>query len=46
MRDLGNEAAHNIRPHSDETLRIAMDVVENLLQSVYILPKIAQGLKK
>jgi hypothetical protein len=46
MRDLGNEAAHNIRPHSDETLRIAMDVVENLLQSVYILPKISQGLKK
>ena len=45
MRDLGNESAHNIKPHSDETLRIALDVVENLLQSVYILPKIANDLK-
>lgn len=46
MRDLGNEAAHNIKPHSEEILRIALDVVENLLQSVYILPKIAKDLKK
>jgi hypothetical protein len=44
MRDLGNEAAHNIKPHSEENLRIALDVVENLLQSVYILPKIAKDL--
>jgi hypothetical protein len=46
MRDIGNEAAHNIKPHSDETLRIAMDVVENLLQSIYILPKITKNLKR
>lgn len=45
MRDLGNESAHNIKPQSDENLRIALDVVENLLQSVYILPKIARDLK-
>lgn len=38
IRSLGNEAAHEITPHSPSQLSIALDVVENLIQSVYILP--------
>lgn len=44
MRMLGNEAAHQVKPHSEENLGIAMDVVENLIMSVYILPKVAEGI--
>ncbi|ROH88467.1 DUF4145 domain-containing protein [Pseudomethylobacillus aquaticus] len=38
VRTLGNDAAHEVKPHSDEQLGLAMDVVEHLLQGVYILP--------
>jgi hypothetical protein len=38
LRALGNEAAHEVKPHSDEHLGVAMDVVEHLLQGTYILP--------
>ncbi len=38
LRTLGNEAAHEVKPHSDQQLGLAMDVVEHLLQGVYILP--------
>ena len=44
LRDLGNTAAHEATPHSEETLGIAMDVVEHLLNEVYILPKVADSL--
>jgi hypothetical protein len=44
LRDLGNTAAHEVRPYSDETLGIAMDIAEHLLNEVYILPKLAQTL--
>jgi len=37
-RLLGNVAVHEIEPAEDATLKIAMDIVENLLQTVYILP--------
>lgn len=46
MRLLGNVAAHQVKPYSEEKLGIAMDVVENLIMSVYILPKIAEGIIK
>jgi hypothetical protein len=39
IRTLGNAAAHEVKPHSDNQLRLAMDVVEHLLKDVYILPK-------
>lgn len=42
LRNLGNEAAHEVRPHSEQTLGVALDVVEHLLQGVYILPHNAQ----
>jgi hypothetical protein len=46
LRVLGNVAAHEVQPHSEETLGIAMDVVEHLLQGVYVLPKVAKKLPK
>jgi hypothetical protein len=46
LRILGNLAAHEIKPHSEQTLSIAMDVVEHLLIGVYILPKVAANLPK
>jgi len=46
MRILGNEAAHEVKPHSEETLNLAMDVVEHLLNDVYILPAITKSLPK
>lgn len=39
IRALGNDAAHEVRPHNDKQLGVAMDVIEHLLKDVYILPK-------
>jgi len=39
IRTLGNDAAHEVKPHTDKQLGLAMDVVEHLLRDVYILPK-------
>ncbi len=44
-RLLGNRLAHEIIEPKDEELEIAMDIVENLLMSVYIIPKKASRLK-
>jgi hypothetical protein len=38
LRTLGNDAAHEVKPHTDKQLSLAMDVVEHLLLGVYILP--------
>jgi hypothetical protein len=38
LRVLGNAAAHEVKAHSATELNLAMDVVEHLLQAVYILP--------
>ncbi len=43
LRFLGNDAAHEGKPHSEKTLIVAFDVIENLLTNVYILPKVAAG---
>lgn len=39
IRTLGNAAAHEVKPHSEKQLGLAMDIVEHLLKDVYILPK-------
>jgi len=39
IRTLGNAAAHEVKPHSEKQLRLAMDIIEHLLNDVYILPK-------
>lgn len=38
IRTLGNQAAHEVAPHSLEQLALAMTVVDHLLQEVYVLP--------
>jgi hypothetical protein len=45
-RLLGNKAAHETLPPTEAQLGAAIQVSENLLQSVYILPRIAAGLPK
>ena len=39
IRALGNEAAHEAKPHSIGKLSRALDIVEYLLQGVYIFPR-------
>lgn len=43
IRTLGNAAAHEVKPHNERQLGLAMDIVEHLLKDVYILPKLAQN---
>ena len=38
LRTLGNRAAHEVLPHSENQLSLAMDVVEHLLKGAYIFP--------
>lgn len=38
IRTLGNAAAHEVKPHPPKQLALAMNVVEHLLESVYIMP--------
>jgi hypothetical protein len=45
-RLMGNRAAHEVKPHASNELSVAMDVVENLLYNVYLLPKAASLLPK
>ncbi|HEX4049479.1 MAG TPA: DUF4145 domain-containing protein [Steroidobacteraceae bacterium] len=42
LRDLGNSAAHSVTVYPKAQLKLAMTVVEHLLQAVYILPKHAK----
>lgn len=39
IRTLGNDAAHEVKPHSEKQLGLAMDVAEHVLKDVYIIPK-------
>ena len=43
IRALGNKAAHEVVAHSTEELRLALDVIGNLLQAVYVLPQRAKN---
>lgn len=38
LRILGNKAAHEVRPHDDVQLGLALDVIDHLLLGVYVLP--------
>jgi hypothetical protein len=46
LRILGNVSAHEVKPHSENTLSLAMDVIEHLLTDVYILPTQSAKLPK
>lgn len=43
LRILGNRAAHEVKPHSIAKLRIALDIAENLLTNVYVIPHQAKS---
>lgn len=43
LRTLGNDAAHEVKPHTNTQLGLAFDVIDHLLQGVYILPHHAQS---
>lgn len=43
LRSMGNDSAHEAKPSTGKQLTLAMDVVENLLQSVYIHPDEAKA---
>jgi hypothetical protein len=44
-RFIGNRAAHEIKAPTDTELDVVFDIVENLLETVYIIPKKAERLK-
>ncbi len=44
-RILGNRVIHEVLAASDSELDVAFDIVENLLETVYIIPKKAERLK-
>ena len=44
IRFLGNDAAHQIIEPSEQDIRVALEIVENLLNSVFILEQRAQTL--
>ena len=44
LRFMGNAAAHEMRAHSQKELNAAFNVIEHLLQTVYIIPKQAEEL--
>lgn len=46
LRILGNEGAHEVKIQDEKTLGLAMTVVEQLLNNVYILPAITAKLPK
>ncbi len=39
IRTLGNDAAHEVKPHDEDQLGVALDVCDHLLRDVYILPQ-------
>jgi hypothetical protein len=44
--ELGNAAAHRGHAASQSEIEAVMDIVENMLQSVYVFPDVAKKLKK
>lgn len=45
IRFLGNDAAHEIKEPKESELRIALEIIEHLLNSVFILKKKAESLE-
>lgn len=43
LRTLGNDAAHEVIPHDNVQLGLALDVIDHLLAGVYILPHHARA---
>lgn len=39
LRLMGNASAHEVKPHDDQVLETAFDVIEHLLNTVYLIPE-------
>ena len=46
IRTMGNEAAHEVTPHNERQLSLALVIVEHLLRDVFILPKQVEAVFK
>ncbi|WP_427833996.1 DUF4145 domain-containing protein [Actinobacillus pleuropneumoniae] len=46
IRLLGNDAAHEIKSHTLEQLSVVMNILENLLNTIYILPSLAKVIER
>ncbi len=46
LRDLRNEAAHEVKRHKQEDLNTALDVIENMFDAVYVLPARVRKISK
>jgi len=46
QRFMGNAAAHEIEPPERDELTAALDIAENLLANLYVLPELAEKMKK
>lgn len=46
LRFMGNEAAHKVKAHKSDELNLAFDVVEHLLNTVYLLAEKTARLPK
>lgn len=46
LRFMGNEAAHKVKAHKSDELNLAFDVVEHLLNTVYLLAEQTKRLPK
>lgn len=46
LRFMGNEAAHRVKGHKSDELNLAFDVVEHLLNTVYLLAEKTMRLPK
>lgn len=45
LRFLGNEAAHEVEAYDEQTLSTAMNIAENLLETVYQMPEFLERLR-
>ncbi|OEE65882.1 hypothetical protein A1OO_08720 [Enterovibrio norvegicus FF-33] len=39
LRSLGNEAAHEVKPQSEDQLYMAMQIIDHMLEGTYIIPQ-------
>lgn len=46
LRFLGNESAHSMVRHPKEELKLAILIVENIFENIFIIPKLHQDLSK
>lgn len=46
VKDIGNKAAHKIKKHHHDDLSLCIDIVEDVIKNLYILPKEAENVRE